>query len=100
MKKIEKEILVLLNSSADIEYGHKFTSLKDTCSDPNPPYTMRITPLFHLYTNYYKIIEEYSLYSEKKWNDVFDEKKIDYLIKNSPLNYLYPAEPLSGGQSE
>jgi hypothetical protein len=51
MTKIEKQILDIINPTAYERYEHKFTSLKDTCSDPNPPYTMRITPpLSFLYT--------------------------------------------------
>jgi len=94
MKKIEKEILDIINPTAQEVYEHKFTSLKDTCSDPNPPYTMRITPLYHLFSHYYSIMSQVSMYEEEEV-DILSKEQMDYLIKNSPLHYLYPAEKQS-----
>lgn len=89
MKKIEKEILDIINPTAQEVYEHKFTSLKDTCSNPNPPYTMRITPLYHFFTHHYQIMAQVSMYDDDEV-EIFTEAQMDYLIKNSPLHYMYP----------
>jgi hypothetical protein len=96
MKKIEKEILNILNPSAKEIYDHKFTSLTDTCSDPNPPYTVRITPLYHFFTNYSQIKYDSSMYSDDEEKvEILNKEQMDYLIKNSPLHYMYRAEGAS-----
>jgi hypothetical protein len=96
MNKIEKEILDIVNPSAQEMYGHKFTSLKDSCSNPEPPYTMRITPLVHILLHYNKTIRTYSENLDIEADQVLTEKRMDYLIKNSPLHYLYPAQHING----
>lgn len=94
MKKIEKEILDIINPTAYKAYEHKFTSLKDTCSDPNPPYTMRITPLYHFFTHYHSIMSQVSMYEDEEV-EIFTKEQMDYLLKKSPLHYMYPAEKQS-----
>lgn len=92
MNNLEKEILDIINPSSKEMYGHKFISLKDTCANPEPPYTMRISPLTHVLLNYKKVVSSYSLVMEDNPTSVLTKQRMDYLIKNSPLHYLYPAE--------
>jgi hypothetical protein len=99
MTKIEKQILDIINPTAYERYEHKFTSLKDTCSDPNPPYTMRITPLYHFFTHYGLIMSQVSIFEDEEV-EIFTQEQMSYFIKKSPLHYLYPAEKQHYGDGD
>lgn len=107
MDNLEKEILDIVNPSAKQMYGHEFKSLKDTVSNPEPPYTARITPLLHLMVNYKKIMLAQGEYDPMagtsdfeivEWKPVLSEKQMDYLIQNSPLHYMYEATKVDSSE--